>query len=287
MKNRFEKLPPNTSVIDFKISEKNKGYIEKFLSYMQGHIVQTRYKKYKYILYRFADLIEKDFDKITREDARTASAIVANSKTLATSTKEDIISDVRRAIKYLFGNDEDLPDFIKPYKLTKYEMQKGILRLPKHILNEKETYSLIKACNNSRDKFFIALLGLDSAMRPCEAFRTKLKQIERDEYSHFITIETAKKSGDKETRVIRIIKSEPYYIQWMKDYPQEKNPENYLFINISNHKPMDLSTTHAENLELLERASKIENRPRNNFILTSALEKARLLIGKGENANTN
>lgn len=245
MKKSFEKMPRNETIESFKISRRNKEFIDKFLNYMHLHCVPMRWHKYKYVLYRYADLIEKDFDKLTRDEAHESAGIIANSKTLTATTKENIITDVRRAMRYLFGNDEDLPDFIKPLKIPKNQKQKGRLRMPKHILDEKETYSMIKACGNSRDKFFIALLGLDSGMRPCEAFRMKWKQIEKDAHSHFITIDTAKKSGDKDTRVIRIIKSEPYFIQWIKDYPKIKSQEDFVFINVSNHKPMDLGTTHA------------------------------------------
>lgn len=245
MKQSFEKMPRNAIIENLSITNKNKEFTDKFLQYMKNQCVPDRFHKYKYSLYRFANLVEKDFNELTREDSREAGGIIGNSKTLSATTKVNIVGDVRRAMRYLFGQDEDLPDFIKPFKIPKNQKQKGRLRLPKHILDEKKTYSLVKACGNSRDKFFIALLGLDSGMRPCEAFRMKWKQIEKDEHSHYIVIDTAKKSGDKDTRVIRIIKSEPYFIQWMKDYPKTKTPEDFVFINVSNHKPLDIGTTHA------------------------------------------
>lgn len=37
-----------------------------------------------------------------------------------------------------------------------------------------------------------------------------------------------------------------------------------------------------QNLEIIQQAADLENRPRNNFVLTAALEKARLLISKTE-----
>lgn len=245
MKKSFEKMPRNVTIESFKITKRNKEFIDKFLNYMKLHCVPTRWHKYKYVLYRYADLVEKDFDKLTRDEVHESAGIIASSKTLSATTIDNVIIDVRRAMKYLFGDDEDLPNFIKPLKIPKNQKQKGRLRLPKHFLDEKETYSLVKACGNSRDKFFIALLGLDAGIRPCEAFRMKWKQIEKDQHSHYITIDTAKKSGDKDTRVIRIIKSEPYFIQWMKDYPKTKTPEDFVFINIGNHKPLDIGTTSA------------------------------------------
>jgi len=245
MKQQFDRLDYGVKVKDLKISKNNEKFIDKFLKYMKGHIVEDRLRKYNYVLRRFAHLVEKDFDKLTKEDIREVAGIIANSKTLTTTTKEDFMSDTKRAFKYLFGDEEDYPSFIKPLRLPKNAKQKGVLRLPTEVLTERETYQMIKACGNARDKFFIALIGLDGGLRPCEAYRMKWKQIKKDKHSHFIVVDTAKKSGDKDTRVIRIIKSEPYFIKWINEYPKTKTDEDFVFINYSNLEPMNDGTTHA------------------------------------------
>ena len=79
-------------------------------------------------------------------------------------------------------------------------------------------------------------------MRPCEARNIRWGDIKKDKYGYFITIYTAKKSGNKETRVIRIIKSEPYFIQWNREYPGEKKDESYLFVNFKNLRPVQKGT---------------------------------------------
>jgi len=43
----------------------------------------------------------------------------------------------------------------------------------------------------------------------------------------------------------------------------------------------------SENLDLIEKAALSENRPRNNFVLTAALEKAKLILQKNSGAITN
>lgn len=95
---------------------------------------------------------------------------------------------------------------------------------------------------NPRDQFFIALCALDGALRPIECRRMKWKQVKKDKYSYFIVVDTAKKSGDKETRVIRLIKSEPYFIKWNQDYPGEKSDDSYVFINYTDLEPISKGT---------------------------------------------
>lgn len=98
---------------------------------MNGYVVKDRWSKYKYSLTRFAHVIERDFDKLTKEDCREVAGIIAQSQTISVTTKEDILGDARRAMKYLFGDDEDYPDFVKTLKLPRNAKQKGVLRLPK------------------------------------------------------------------------------------------------------------------------------------------------------------
>lgn len=107
---------------------------------------------------------------------------------------------------------------------------------------------MIKSCNNSRDKFFIAFIGLDGALRPCEAQAIKWGDINKDEHGHYVNIHTAKKSGDQDSRPIRIIKSEPYFIRWMQDYPKERKQEFYVFCDIKDASVndfMSLNTIHS------------------------------------------
>ena len=237
MKKEFERLKPNALIEDLNVSKRNRQFIEKHLKDMNNQVVPQRIQKIKYSLYRFADLVEKDFDKLTKEDCRTASGVICNSKTLR--AKRDIIVDLRTAFKRMFGEDgEELPDFAKSLKLTKMAQTKGVLKLPKKVLSEEQTYAMIKASKSSRDKFLISFMGLDGAVRPCEVYNLKWKQIEQDKYGHYAVIETAKKSGDKETRVVRIIKSAPYFAKWCNDYPKEKKPEDNVFLDLIYHKPM-------------------------------------------------
>ena len=241
MKKVFDKLPPSIFINDLKISKRNSELIGKFLKHQRGYVTEKRLNKYRYSLIRFADLVEKDFDKLTKEEVREAGGIINNGN-LSIRTKQDIIKEIKTSFKFLFEDGERMPKIVIGLKpLT----TKGRLVLPDEMPTEKIIYKMIKACNNSRDKFWIALQGLDGALRPVEMIRANWGWVKKDKYGHYIVVNTAKKSGDKDTRTIRIIKSEPYFLQWMKDYPQERNDDSPLFINSQNLERIQLSTIHA------------------------------------------
>lgn len=236
MKKGFDKLPYGTTIEELKkdISPKNAQYIDKFIEHSTGYVTETRLSKYVYTLVRFAHLIEKDFDKLTYEEIRVAGGII-NKGNLSTKTKQDIISEIKTSFKFLFGKNQFFPEVVGGLKPP---TSKGKLRLPEEMPTEKDIYDMIKACNNSRDAFFIALIALDGALRPIEARKITWGDVKKDQHSHYITIHTAKKSGDKETRVVRVIKSEPYFIKWNQEYPAEKTDNAYVFVNYSDLKPL-------------------------------------------------
>jgi integrase len=245
MKNTFDKLPYGTLISDLKISAENKAHIDKVLKHLDGYVADTRIAKYRNSLTRFAWLIETDFEVLhkenRKEEVRQAGAII-NKSNLEVKTKQDIISEIKTAFKFLFGNDEFIPEVVS---VLKAPTSKSKLRLPEKMPDEKDIYRMIKASNNSRDKFYIAFNGLDAALRPIEARNIKFKDIKKDKYGYFITIHTAKKSGDKETRTVRIIKSEPYFIKWNQEYPAEKKDDAYVFINYSNLEQINQGTISA------------------------------------------
>jgi len=142
----------------------------------------------------------------------------------------------------MYGKNKFVPEIVSGMKPPKI---KGKLRLPDEMLDEKQIYKMIKACGNSRDKFWISLCGLDGALRPIECRRMTWGWIKKDKYGYFINVRTAKNSGDKETRVVRIIKSEPYFIKWMGEYPSERNDDDYVFVNYSNLKQINQGTITA------------------------------------------
>ncbi|MDP2925338.1 MAG: site-specific integrase [Nanoarchaeota archaeon] len=241
MKNKLNRLEKEQTVSELKISENNKKLIDTFISDYISHLDNTRINKYKYSLIRFAHLIEKDFNKISEDDTQKINAVIGKSD-LSARTLQDFVAEVKNFYKRMYGKGRNIPDNIFCLKAPK---SKGKLKLPEEMPDEKDIYRMIKACNNPRDEFLIALIGLDGALRPVECRRAVWGDVKKDQYGHFIIIHTAKKSGDKETRVVRIIKSEPYFIRWCNEYPAERTDNAPLFVNFADLKPMSQGTISA------------------------------------------
>jgi len=241
MKNKLNRLEENQRVDELSISEHNKKIIDDFISDYVSHLDETRIGKYKYSLIRFANLIEKDFDKVTEDDTQKINAVIGKSD-LSARTLQDFVAEVKNFYKRMYGKGRNIPDNVFCLKAPK---SKGKLRLPEDMPTEKDIYRMVKACNNSRDEFLIALIGLDGALRPVECRRATWGDVKKDSYGHFIVVHTAKKSGDKETRVVRIIKSEPYFIKWCNEYPAERTDNAPLFVNFADLEPMSKGTVSA------------------------------------------
>ena len=242
MKNSYGKVPKNTSIkkIESSLSKTNKSLINKFTEAKKNYVVDIRLRCIKNTLIKFAHLLEKDFNKATKEEITKAGGILIKSN-LSIKTKQDDICNIKSAFRFWFGEDEYYPKVVSGLKRPK---SRGQLRLPDEMLSEENTYQVIKSCSNSRDKFIVALMGLDGALRPTEICNIKWGNVKKDKYGHFIIIHTAKESGNKETRTVRIIKSEPYFIKWNQDYPAEKRDESFLFINHANFNQLSPGVIH-------------------------------------------
>lgn len=215
-----------------KLPAKSKKLITDFLSYKDNcNISLSRRGNIRNHLIKFAYCIETPLDKATKNQIDSVGGLL-NKSNLKPSSIGDQIVDVRQFYKWINGNrefPEKVWDFIIRKKAHREE------RLQKEdLLSEEEIYQMIHACNNSRDKFFIALVGLDGGLRPIEARNLTWKDLKKDDNSYYLIVHTAKGSGDSPTRAIRIIKSAPQLTRWMADYPKEKKDEFYIFCDLKN-----------------------------------------------------
>ncbi|MFH1237946.1 MAG: site-specific integrase [archaeon] len=218
------------------ISPKNKSFIDEFREWKKGSVSDKRLLLICNSLIKFADLVEKDFDKLTKREMTIAWNKIASSD-LKTKSKQDEFIHIKQCFKHWFGDDEDYPPVVKGMKRPK---QKQRLSIPKTLPTEEQLHDAIKKCGNFRDKFWIAWTGLDSGVRPCENRALTWGDLKKDEYGYFFIVKTAKDSGDSDTRHIRVINSEPYLFEWMKNYPSKKDDKNFIFCRLDDGSiPMD------------------------------------------------
>lgn len=237
MKKQYGKLPKGIRIKDVEssLSVRNKRMIDEFISYKKGSVVDERLRSIHYSLVKFADLLEKNFDLATKDDITKAWNIILSSKELTVKTKQDEYIHIRQAFKHWFGGDEDLPTVVRGMKRPK---GRGRLRLPEEMPDEELIHKAIKISLNPRDRFFIAYEGLDAGARPIELRMLKWKDLKKDESGHYFRIWTAKESGQTDYRPIRIIYSEPYFLEWIKAYPGSRLDDEYVFCKLDNPNKM-------------------------------------------------
>lgn len=233
MKNIYGKLPKGTRIDDIKkqLSDKNKSWIKEFIDFKRGSVTDDRLRLIHNSLVKFGDLLEMDFDKATKTDITKAWNIVLSSNDLTIKTKQDEYMHIRQVFKHWLGDDEEYPKIVRGMKRPNGRAR---LRLPEEMPDEEMIHRAIKVCRNPRDKFFVAYEGLDAGARPIELRLLKWTNLKKDDNGYYFRIWTAKESGQTDYRPIRIIFSEPYFLEWMKAYPGQQNDDEYVFCKLDN-----------------------------------------------------
>jgi integrase len=231
MKKTYGRVPKGTTISRIKetLSKTNREMIDEFVVFKKGSVIEKRLTLIHNSLVKFADLLEIDFDKASKDDITRAWNIIYSSTDISVKSKQDEYLHIRQVFKHWFGEDEEFPKTVRGMTRPK---GRGLLKLPDEMPTEEKIYSAVKLCCNYRDKFFVAYEGLDAGARPVELRRLKWKDLKKDDHGYYFNIKTAKESGDYEERPIRIIFSEPYLLDWMKNYPGTRDDENYVFCRL-------------------------------------------------------
>ena len=232
MKKHYGKVSEGLTIRQIKanLSSTNQKMINEFDDFKKGSVTDKRLMMIHNTLVKFADLLEMDFDKASKDDITRAWNVVFSSKELSVKTKQDEYLHIRQVFKHWFGEDEEYPKVVRGMKRPK---GRGQLVLPEEMPDEDLIHKAIMACRNPRDRFFLAYEGLDAGARPVELRKLQWKNLKQDEHGYFFRIWTAKQSGDSDYRPIRIIYSVPYFQEWMKSYPGHREDEEYVFCDLN------------------------------------------------------
>ncbi|MCK5225187.1 MAG: site-specific integrase [Planctomycetes bacterium] len=231
MKKQYGRLPKGVTIKDLKagLSLRNQERIDEFVNFKRGSVTDKRLTLIHNSMVKFADLLEMDFNGASRDDITIAWNTIYSSKQLSIKTKQDEYLHIRQVFKHWFGDDEEFPKVVRGMKRPK---GRGRLMLPEEMPSEETIHTAIKLCRNYRDKFFVAYQGLDAGARPIELRQLKWKKLKKDSHGYYFNVWIAKESGDYEERPIRIIYSEPYFLEWMRNYPGERMDDDYVFCRL-------------------------------------------------------
>lgn len=209
------------------ITSKNTQLIERFKTscYAEG-LGKLRVDKYAYTLKKLSLMLNKDFDKVTKQDIINLVSIIER-KEWTDWTKHDYKVCIKKFYKWLKGKEDEYPKEVKWIKTT---VKKRNGKLPEGLLTEEDVKKLIDSASNSRDKALISVL-YESGCRAGEVLSLKLKNIEFDKYGSVIMV-----NGKTGMRRARLVNSTPYLRDWINDHPHKENPDFPLWIVMTNNR---------------------------------------------------
>ena len=209
---------------DSEISKKNKETISKFKDYLLSEgIGAAKIGRYMLDIRRLAKLLNKPFEKATKENLRAIVGEINQSK-LAEESKKCVKVLIKRLYRYLEGVEEKgvYPDKVK---WISTQIPLNHTKLPEELLTEKETENIIRCAGNVRDKALLSTVA-ESGARIGEIGNLKIKHVSFEEYGARLTI-----SGKTGTRKLLVINSTPYLQEWINQHPLNDNAEEYLWYN--------------------------------------------------------
>lgn len=211
------------------ISQHNKQLVMKFLDSLKAEGLSfARQTGYVQRLTAIASMLQKDFDRVTKQDIEKLMMVV-NGKKWTEWTKDNYRVAVKRFWRWLRALDEDEdPPETRWIKIGKAQSRPI---LPDDLLTKEETQKLIQAAEHPRDKAYVAVCD-ESGARPGEVLTMKVRSVSFDEYGAIIVVR-----GKKGERRIRLIASAPYLANWLSIHPEGHTPDASLWINIgtTNH----------------------------------------------------
>lgn len=199
---------------DSKLSERNKELLLKFQRQNQtGKLRQVKLLKSIRLIGYY---LNKDFDKVTKEDIESYVNYLTNSN-YAEWTKYDYKTILK--IFYRWLGKTDVVSWVK----CRNGNGKHTAMLPEELLTQEEIKKLIQAARTKRNRLLVSLL-YESGARIGEIRNLKLKNISFDEYGCKVTL-----SGKTGMRRILLRECVPFLKEYINEHPRADEPESYLF----------------------------------------------------------
>ena len=220
-----------------KISERNKELILKFCEdLMIDGISKARIVKYLSSLKCLSEMLQKDFDKLKKEDVKHLVGLI-QQKNYSPETKKCYKIIIKRFYKWIYQG-ENYPEVVSWIK-TGISRSERNLPSEGDMLTEEDIQKILLAAEHPRNKAIIAMLW-ESGARVGEIANLLFKHVTFDEYGIKITVK-----GKTGSRKIRLIFSTPYVSTWINNHPYKNDPNAPLWINIgpkNNKKPISYAS---------------------------------------------
>ena len=222
------------------ISQRNKELIKLFLnSLFSRGCSELRVAKLSSQLRRICMCLNKNLDKVIKQDIETLLAKYHQRKDYSAATKEDYKRCLKQFYHWFEDDDPRLYNGILASREKARRFYKFVFsvkcngqrreRNNEDILTDENIDQVIQDGTNSfKDKAFLKLLH-ETGMRCSEILTVKIKDLQQEGAVAKLTVPPMK----TEQRTIPIIHSLPYTHKWLEIHPFKNDPEAFLFIGES------------------------------------------------------
>lgn len=216
------------------ISERNRELILQFRDHCSlNGMSLPRTERYLAILKRWAEILQIDFDKATKENLMAAVRIIQENEHYTAWTKSTYKIMLKCFYKWLKGTPDDHPEEVRWIKTT---IKRTELRLPSDgdLLTQEEVDLLAKSADNPRDKALVASL-YETGARIGELASLQIRNVALDKYGVIVQV-----TGKTGPRRLRIVRATPYIMTWLQNHPCRDDPEAPLWVNLGTKNRLDV-----------------------------------------------
>jgi integrase/ribosomal protein L40E len=172
-------------------------------------------------LTNFCYVVNKPFDKVTKEDLMGFFEYLQSERKCKLSTIDNYKSSLKSFFQWFYHMEEkDYPEIVKWIKRKNH---RG-LKLPEEILTEEDVLKMVEKASGLRDRAII-FLTYESGTRLGEIINLRLKHVTFDEYGGVLMVD-----GKTGQRRIRVINSVPSLKLWIEHHPFRDDPESPLWV---------------------------------------------------------
>jgi integrase len=196
------------------------------------------------------DALRSDIDDVVYKIMETYS----DEKGQESNTSFDMKKILRIFYRWVKTGDRNK----KPHEIDPYEIQGITLRRVKDkivredLLTDDDLEKLLKSCgDNARDRAFIDV-HTEAGTRPGETLSLRIKDVKTDEHGIIINV-----IGKTYARPVRLIRSVPNLLAYIRNHPNKNEPEAPLWIMIDSDdygKPMSYHGARAMILRRVKNA---------------------------------
>ena len=192
-------------------------------------ISEATQTKYLDRLITISSWVDKDFDKLTRDELIEIIGKYLTSEKYTESTKKTLRIIIKRFFQWLKKTPKgEYP--IEVSWLKSGSNNKSRSKNPEDMLNDEDIEKMVNAVSHPRDKAFIMTLA-ESGTIISELLSLTIRRVCFDNRGCFFKV--SGKTGD---RRVRVVNSTPFLHAWLEIHPNKNDDNAPLWINIGTTK---------------------------------------------------